>query len=109
MANDDARDRERAQTEGPVGTRAQDIRSRTDVIAERDAKHLADERGESAPSKGLETNPAPDEAMRTGIERRLKEGTPQALDADGKPYGHDEDPDSYGSKGATVGGIGGQP
>jgi hypothetical protein len=35
MASDDARDRERAQTEGPVGTRAQDIRSRTEVIAER--------------------------------------------------------------------------
>src|SRR5688500_18509109 len=109
MPSDEPRDRDRPQTEAPIGTRAQDVRSRTEGIAERDAKHLAEERGEPAASKQLEINRAPDDAMRTGIERRLKEGTPHALDADGKPYGHDEDPGRYGSKAGTVGGIGGQP
>ncbi|UEM01619.1 hypothetical protein JL101_016590 [Skermanella rosea] len=101
-------DREaREQREKPVGERPQDIRSRTDVIMERDARHLADEQGESASVGGL--NPEPDQAMRTGKERRMEKGASPTLDADGKPYGHDEDPDSTGTKGGTLGGIGGLP
>jgi hypothetical protein len=85
------------QQEKPVGQRPQDIRSRTDVIMERDARHLADEQGESASTGTL--NPEPDQAMRTGKERRMEQGASPTLDADGKPYGHDWDPDSYSTKG----------
>jgi hypothetical protein len=101
-------DREaREQRDKPVGERPQDIRSRTDVIMERDANHLADEQGESASVGGL--NPEPDQAMRTGKERRMAEGASPTLDANGKPYGDDEDPDSTGTKAGTLGGIGGLP
>src|SRR3954462_4178336 len=94
MSNADREAKE--QRDNPVGQRPQDIRSRTDVIMERDANHLADEQGESA-SVGT-VNGEPDEAMRTGIERRLEKGSGPTRDADGKPYGHDWDPDSYSSK-----------
>ena len=93
MSERDARE----QQEKPVGQRPQDIRSRTNVIMERDARHLADEQGESASAGTL--NPEPDEAMRTGKERRMEQGASPTLDADGKPYGHDWDPDSYSTKG----------
>jgi hypothetical protein len=105
MTNSDREAKE--QRNNPVGQRPQDIRSRTDVIMERDAHHLANQQGESA-SVG-EVNAEPDEAMRTGKERRMEQGASKTVDADGKPYGHDEDPDSTSTKAGTLGGIGGLP
>ena len=72
---------------------------------ERDAHHLDNQQGESASVQGL--SPEPDETMRTGKEQRMEKGASPTLDADGKPYGHDEDPDSTGTKAGTLGGIGG--
>ena len=90
MSNSDREAQE--QRNNPVGQRPQDIRSRTDVIMERDAHHLDNQQGESASVQGL--SPEPDETMRTGKEERMEKGASPTLDADGKPYGHDEDPDS---------------
>src|SRR4051812_529761 len=105
MSNSDREAQE--QRNNPVGQRPQDIRSRTDVIMERDAHHLDNQQGETASVQGL--SPEPDETMRTGKERRMEKGASPTLDADGKPYGHDEDPDSTGTKAGTLGGIGGLP
>ena len=105
MSNSDREAQE--QRNNPVGQRPQDIRSRTDVIMERDAHHLDNQQGESASVQGL--SPEPDEAIRTGKEDRMEKGASPTLDADGKPYGHDEDPDGTGTKAGTLGGIGGLP
>jgi hypothetical protein len=106
MSNNSDREA-REQRDKPVGERPQDIRSRTDVIMERDAHHLDNQQGESASVQGLD--PEPDDTIRTGKEERMEKGASPTLDADGKPYGHDEDPDSTGTKAGTLGGIGGLP
>lgn len=102
-------DREAREVSGnPVGRRPQDLRSREEVVKERGARHLAEEAGrriDALDTPGGESGGP----SSVGAERRLREGTPEAKEPDGRPYGKDEDPDSHGGKAGTLGGSGGRP
>ncbi|WP_207478894.1 hypothetical protein [Arenibaculum pallidiluteum] len=82
-------DERREMEDKPVGERPQDVRSRPEVIMERDAKHLADEA--EYDTAGIDdADGTADESTRTGSAggRRIKAQTP-----DGKPYADSQDPD----------------
>lgn len=98
----------REARENPVGERPGDVRRREEVVKERDARHLAEEGNRDTGAIGRPEH-ATGDTMRTGAERRMREGTPQAKEPDGRPYGEDWEPDSYGDKSGNVGGVGGKP
>ena len=76
--------------DNPVGERPQDIRSRTETIKERDAKHLTDEARYGTSGIDDADQPAdPPVAPAGGAQRRGRAQT-----ADGKPYADSQDPDS---------------
>jgi hypothetical protein len=83
-------DERKEMEEKPVGERPRDVRSRPEVIMERDAKHLSDEIpgtttgiGDDEPPGGAVLPSAP-----ASGEGRIRATTP-----DGKPYADDQDPD----------------
>jgi hypothetical protein len=108
MKPSDDRKEAREVSDKPVGERLQDLRSREEVIKERDARHLADEANYG--TDALDVPGSDDDGPSSvGAERRMREGTPKAKTPDGRPYAEDDDPDSYGDKGGTLGGTGGRP
>ena len=64
MSNSDREAQE--QRNNPVGQRPQDIRSRTDVIMERDAHHLDNQQGEYRLGPGPEPGARRNHAYRQG-------------------------------------------
>lgn len=108
MKPSDIRKEAKEVSENPVGSRPQDLRSREEVIKERDARHLADEAEYRTGATDLPENDA-DAPSSVGKERRMREGTPEAKTPDGRPYAESRDDDSYGDKAGTLGGTGGRP
>jgi hypothetical protein len=87
-------DERREIDSNPVGQRPQDLRARTDVIKERDAKHLSDvEPGVTTSIEDADRAGERDMPVGAGgpnpESRRIRAQTP-----DGKPYADAMDPDS---------------